>query len=136
MNQHGNGTTSLSLGSSGFLHVTDAAQTFMRRMIRFGGQGADGAFRLVVSPGGCSGLSSDFSIETAPREGDATFSVGGMRLLIPSATFAALSSVIIDFADTPTQAGLVLVDPKPSSCATESAKQDLVSLGVLPQTVS
>jgi iron-sulfur cluster assembly accessory protein len=128
MNPNGNGTTSLSLGSAGYLHVTDSAQTFMKRMIRFGGQGPGAAFRLLVSPGGCSGLSSAFSVETAPQEGDVTFTLGAMTLLIPAATFPALSSVIIDFADTPTQAGLVLVDPKPSSCATEPHKGDLVTL--------
>jgi len=108
----------------------------MKRMIRFGGQGPGAAFRLVVSPGGCSGLSSAFSIETAPQEGDATFSLAGLTLLVPSSTFAALSSVIIDFADTPTQAGLVLVDPKPSSCATEPRAEELVSLGSWPQSAS
>ena len=35
--------------------ITPAAQKFMRRMVRFGGDGATG-FRLLVSPGGCSGL--------------------------------------------------------------------------------
>ena len=44
--------------------ITPAAQKFMRRMVRFGGDGATG-FRLLVSPGGCSGLASEFTVEPA-----------------------------------------------------------------------
>jgi Fe-S cluster assembly iron-binding protein IscA len=116
------------LGSAGSFTVTTAALAFMRRMIRFGGVGPQAGFRFVVSSGGCSGLASDFSIEPAPREGDAAFALDGFALYVPTATFELLSSVTVDFVDSPSQAGLILFDPKPSSCATEPAKKELVRL--------
>jgi iron-sulfur cluster assembly accessory protein len=119
----------IALGASGWLNVTASAQSFMRRMIRFGGLGPNAGFRLVVSPGGCAGLSTDFSIEQEPRDGDASLSLDGLPLFIPEATFDLLSSVTIDFADSPTQAGLTLFDPKPATCSSESAKPELVQLG-------
>jgi iron-sulfur cluster assembly protein len=121
--------TKITLGEAGFLNVTESAQSFMRRMVRFGGQGPKAGFRLVVSPGGCAGLSSDFSIELGPKDGDASLSAGGLPLFIPRATFDLLASVTIDFVDSPTQAGLILFDPKPSACATEAPKAGLVQLG-------
>ena len=121
--------TKLPLGGSGSFTVTGSAQAFMRRMIRFGGSGPKAGFRFVVSPGGCSGLSSDFSIELQPKEDDATFALDGFALFVPATTFDMLASVTVDFVESPTQAGLVLLDPKPASCANEPVKADLVQLG-------
>ena len=121
-------TSNLPLGLSGSMAVTDAAASFMRRMIRFGGKGPKAGFRLVVTAGGCAGLSSDFSIEAAPGPGDASLAVPGLTLFLPTSSFELLSSVIVDFVDTPTQAGLVFFDPKATSCATEPARPELVQL--------
>jgi Fe-S cluster assembly iron-binding protein IscA len=120
--------TNVPLGPVGSFTLTASALAFMRRMVRFGGHGPNAGFRFVVSPGGCSGISSDFSIEVGPGEGDATFALDGLALFVPTATFDLLASVAVDFADTPTQAGLILVDPKPASCTTEAAKAGLVQL--------
>jgi Fe-S cluster assembly iron-binding protein IscA len=120
--------TKVPLGPAGSFTVTPSALAFMRRMIRFGGRGPKAGFRFVVSPGGCSGISSDFSIEVEPGEGDAAFTLDGLALFVPTATFDLLASVTVDFADTPTQAGLILFDPKPPSCSTDAAKAGLVQL--------
>jgi iron-sulfur cluster assembly protein len=63
--------------------ITPAADKFIRRMIRFGGA-QDGGFRLAVSPGGCSGLASDFSVEAAPWAGDAVVEKNGLKLFLPA----------------------------------------------------
>lgn len=118
----------LSLGTSGSLAVTSAAEDFMRRMIRFAGLGPHAGFRLVVSPGGCAGLSSDFTVETAPRPDDLPLALSGMRLFLPVASLDLLSSVTIDFVDTPTQAGLIFIDPKQATCASEPRTAMLVTL--------
>ena len=44
--------------------VTPAAEKFMRRMVRFSSH-PGGGFRLTVSPGGCSGYNSAFTVEPA-----------------------------------------------------------------------
>jgi len=95
------------------MHVilTAAAEKFIRRMLRMGGS-VDSGFRLVVTPGGCSGLSGDFSVESAPRPGDLVLDHGGMKFFLPAQSRALLEGVTIDFADTATQTGLVFLDPK------------------------
>ena len=50
--------------------VTPAALKFIQRMVRFGGAGPRAGFRLEVSPGGCSGMSSAFSVEPDPKAED------------------------------------------------------------------
>jgi iron-sulfur cluster assembly protein len=82
---------------------------------------ADGApgsgFRLSVSPGGCSGLSADISVKSQPEPGDAVVERNGVRLFLPAESRLLLDGVTIDFADTPSQTGLVFHDPKGPSCS-------------------
>jgi iron-sulfur cluster assembly protein len=91
--------------------ITAAAERFIKRMLRLGGDQGSG-FRLVVAPGGCSGLSGSFSIELRPLAGDAVIERNGMRFFLPAETRLLLEGVTVDFADTPTETGLVFHDPK------------------------
>lgn len=110
--------------------ITPAAEKFIRRMIRFGTE-PNGGFRLSVSPGGCSGLAAEFSVESTPRSGDAVLDRNGMKLFLPAESRLLLEGVTVDFADTPTESGLVFRDPKAtgSACGTHAkAPAELVSL--------
>lgn len=95
--------------------VTASAAKFMQRMVRFSENPA-GGFRLTVSPGGCSGYASEFTVEAAPRAGDAELPVGGLRLFLPAESRMMLDGVTIDFADTPTQSGLTFFNPNQAAC--------------------
>jgi iron-sulfur cluster assembly accessory protein len=95
--------------------ITPAAQKFMRMMLRVDGAAGSG-FRLAVSPGGCSGLNADISVLTQPQAGDAVVERDGIKLFLPAESRLLLDGVTIDFADTPTQTGLVFHDPKQVSC--------------------
>jgi iron-sulfur cluster assembly protein len=100
--------------------ITPAAERFIRRMIRFGG-GPGSGFRLAVTPGGCSGLAAEFDVQPAPREGDATLEHNGLKLFLPAESRLLLEGVTVDFAETPTQSGLVFHDPKSAgSCCSSS----------------
>jgi iron-sulfur cluster assembly protein len=113
------------------LIITAAAEKFIRRMLRMGGS-ADAGFRLVVSAGGCSGLAGDFSVESAPKPGDFVFEHGGMRFFVPAPTRALLAGVTIDFADTPSQTGLVFHDPKAAAnhCGTGASLPGVASVSI------
>jgi iron-sulfur cluster assembly accessory protein len=108
---------------------TPAAEKFIERMLRFGGSPGSG-FRLSVSPGGCSGLAAEFDIESAPRPGDTVLDRNGMKLFLPAESRRLLDGVTVDFADTPTQSGLVFRDPKSSggSCSSSAPLVTLESL--------
>ncbi len=100
------------------LTITPSAEKFIRRMVRFGGAGEDAGFRLSVSPGGCSGLASEFSVEALPKPGDAVVTISGIRLFLPVESRLLLQGVTMDFKDTPLQSGLVFHDPKATGCST------------------
>jgi iron-sulfur cluster assembly accessory protein len=100
--------------------VTAAAEKFMRRMVRFSETPA-GGFRLTVTPGGCSGYASEFTVEAAPQEGDADVSVNGLRVFLPAESRLLLDGVTIDFADTPTKSGLTFVNPNQAACGCSSS---------------
>lgn len=110
--------------------ISPAAEKFIGRMIRFGGV-PGGGFRLSVSPGGCSGLASEFSVESQPSAGEAVLEHNGLKVFLNAESRLLLEGVTIDFADTPTESGLVFRNPKgtASACGSHaSAPVELVSL--------
>ena len=102
------------------LTILPAARKFIERMVRFGGGDGCG-FRLVVTPGGCSGLNSEFSVEAAPQDGDVIVEQPGLRLFLPSASATLLAGGSIDFTDTATQSGLVFQTREGNPCACSSS---------------
>jgi len=95
--------------------LTPAAEKFIRRVLRFEG-GPDAGFRLSVSPGGCSGLSAEFSVEAAPGPGEAVFQFQGIKFFLPAESRLMLDGVTVDFVETATQTGFVFHDPKQANC--------------------
>ncbi|HMK88570.1 MAG TPA: iron-sulfur cluster assembly accessory protein [Methylocystis sp.] len=93
------------------IKITPSAHKFIRRMIQFSANPA-GGFRLLVSPGGCSGLSAQFDVEASLREGDKEYTIDGLKLFLPAESRLLLDGVTIDFADSSTSGGLVFHDPK------------------------
>lgn len=100
--------------------VTAAAEKFIRRMVRFSEHPA-GGMRLTVTPGGCSGYSAEFTVESAPKAGDAEVTMGGTRVFLPAESRLVLDGLIMDFADTPTKSGLTFTNPGAAPCACSSS---------------
>ena len=111
--------------------ITQKAESFMRRMIRFNGGAADSGFRLSVSPGGCSGFNSSFTVEAAPQQGDAVLDSNGVKLFLPAESRIMLEGVTVDFTDTAMSTGLSFINPNAQSCACSSA-----STGAPPQSAT
>ena len=101
--------------------ITPAAARFINRMVRFSGLGAGAGLRLAVTPGGCSGYTSEFSAEAAPQEGEQLLEVGGVRLFLGAQSRLMLNGITIDFVETPTQSGLTFTDPNKAACACSTA---------------
>ena len=113
------------------LTITPNAERFMRRMARFSGAGPEAAFRLSVSPGGCSGLAAQFSVETTPLAGDSVIEWNGLKVFLPEESRVLLDGVIVDFVDTPMSSGLVFHHPKASNCGSCSTATPGVSTVLL-----
>lgn len=105
--------------------LTPAAAKFMTRMVRFSEHADAGGFRLLVSAGGCSGYSSEFSVQAAPNPGDETVVVSGVKMFLPAESRLMLQGVTIDFADTPTKSGLTFFNPNAAPCACSSSGESL-----------
>ncbi|HEX9180106.1 MAG TPA: iron-sulfur cluster assembly accessory protein [Burkholderiales bacterium] len=88
------------------VEVTDRAAVFVRRMMKFSYGSRTAGFRLRVTPGGCSGYSSEFSVEEAPAPGDSVFETNGVRLFLPPDTCELLRGHVMDYADTRLDGGL------------------------------
>ena len=106
------------------LTISPKAEKFIGRMIRFNGGTPEHGFRLVVSPGGCSGLSSEFTVEAAPLEGDAVVEANGLRLFLPAESRILLDGATIDFKDTPLESGLTFITQNAGSCGCSSSGGD------------
>ncbi|MGC2458166.1 MAG: iron-sulfur cluster assembly accessory protein [Gallionellaceae bacterium] len=102
--------------------ITPKAESFMRRMIRFNGGAAQSGFRLMVTPGGCSGFNSSFTVESAPLQGDAVLDSNGVRIFLPAESRIMLEGVTVDFTDTAMSTGLSFINPNAQSCACSSAE--------------
>lgn len=103
--------------------ITPAAEKFMRRMVRFNGGSVQSGFRLKVSAGGCSGLSSEFSVQAQPTPGDVSLDCNGLAVFLPAESRLLLEGVTIDFADTLSESGLTFRNPNApaASCGTHGS---------------
>lgn len=101
--------------------LTAAAAKFINRIVRFSGLASGAGLRLAVTPGGCSGYSSEFSAEQAPQAGEEVLEVGGVRLFLGAQSRLMLDGITIDFVETATQSGLSFTDPNKAACACATA---------------
>lgn len=104
------------------LTITPAAAKFINRIVRFSGLAAGAGLRLAVTPGGCSGYSSEFSAEQAPRPGEQLLELGGVRLFLGAESRLMLHGITIDFVETASQSGLTFTDPNQAAGACGSAE--------------
>jgi iron-sulfur cluster assembly accessory protein len=107
--------------------VTPAAEKFMRRMVRFSDHPA-GGFHLTVTPGGCSGYSSEFKVAPALASGDSELLVNGLRVFLPAESRLLLDGVTIDFAESPTQSGLSFFNPAQAACGCSTSSDAAATL--------
>ena len=98
--------------------LTPAAAKFIQRVLRFSGLPPTAGFRLLVSPGGCSGYSSEFSAEAALQDGEQLLEVQGLRFFLPAQSRLLLDGATIDFVDTIEKQGFTIDNPVATgSCA-------------------
>lgn len=102
--------------------LTPAAEKFIGRIVRFSGLPAGAGLSLQVSPGGCSGYSSEFAAAAAPKDGEQVFEVSGLKLFLAAESRLLLDGVTIDFTETATSSGLSFTNPNQAACGCSSAE--------------
>jgi iron-sulfur cluster assembly protein len=113
------------------IKITPHAESYIRRMIRFNGGTSGSGLRLLVTPGGCSGLNSSFTVEAAPLDGDEVMESNGVKIFLPAESRIMLAGVTVDFTDNAMSTGLSFIIPNAQSCACSSTE-----FGMPPKPVS
>src|SRR3954447_6533888 len=78
----------------------------------------DGALRVFVSPGGCSGFSYGMSLEAEPADDDEIVEQSGVKVVVDPFSLQYLGGAQIDFIDSLMGGGFTVVNPNAvKSCA-------------------
>ena len=78
----------------------------------FAREGVEGALRLSVIGGGCSGLSYHLQFEPGQSAGDRVYEFGGVRILIDPKSFPYLEGLKLDYQESLLHSGFVFQNPK------------------------
>jgi len=99
------------------LTLTDEAISRLRTVLD--DQGApEGALRVFVTPGGCSGFSYGMSLEPEPADDDDVVEQSGVRVVVDAFSQQYLRGAQIDFVDSLMGGGFTVVNPNAAkSCA-------------------
>ena len=92
------------------VELTPAAEKFIRRMMRCGGNSGSG-FRLKVRPGGCSGLAVEFEQADEPGADEVVWTYLDLRIFLDSASCLLLDGSVVDFMDSRLLTGFVITTP-------------------------
>ena len=99
------------------LTLTDEAVSRLRSVLE--SQNApEGALRVYVTPGGCSGFSYGMSLEAEPAEDDEVVEQAGVKVVVDAFSLQYLKGAQIDFIDSLMGGGFTVVNPNAvRSCA-------------------
>ena len=92
------------------LSLTDEAVERLRTVLDTQ-QVPEGALRVFVSPGGCSGFSYGMSLEPEPAEDDEIVEQGGVKVVVDPFSLQDLNGAQIDFIDSLMGGGFTVVNP-------------------------
>jgi iron-sulfur cluster assembly accessory protein len=86
-----------------------------------------GFLRVKVVPGGCSGLSYKFEIETEPQAGDLVVELDGAKAAVDPKSDLFLKGSTVDYVDTLMKSGFEVMNPlatQSCSCGTSFTTAD------------
>lgn len=102
---------------SELLTMTDEAKSQLRSVLERQNK-PDGALRVYVSPGGCSGFSYGMSLEDEIDPDDAVVEVQGVKVVVDEFSAQYLKGSLIDYEDSLMGGGFQVRNPNAvKSCA-------------------
>ncbi|WP_142847669.1 iron-sulfur cluster assembly accessory protein [Telmatospirillum sp. J64-1] len=90
--------------------LTDSAVEAIRRVIS-NAEDAVAGLRIMVQSGGCSGLTYQMGLESAPQDGDAVIECGGITVFVDSESQALIEGIEVDFVEQLEGSGFVFNNP-------------------------
>ena len=92
------------------VEVSDAAVEKVNGLIvKEGKQGFN--LRVEVKPGGCAGMSYEFSLDDEVKDGDVVVEKGGLKVVIDSASMENLRGATVDYVDGLQRSGFRVDNP-------------------------
>lgn len=101
--------------------ITDAAAEKVKDLMKKEGQ-ENVALRIEVVPGGCSGMSYDFSFDDKQREDDMVVEKNGLKVFVDEASMEYIGGSVVNYVETLHEAGFKIENPNAkSSCGCGSS---------------
>ena len=97
--------------------VTDAAATKAKTLLEQRGM-PEGALRVFVVGGGCSGYQYGMALAAAPEEGDLVIERSGVKVLVDEDSAKLLDGAEVDYTEDIMKSGFTIFNPNAvKSCA-------------------
>ena len=94
--------------------VSDTAASKAKAVLEQRGR-TDGALRIFVAGGGCSGPQFGMALADTPDADDTEFQFGGVRFLVDSQSAPFLDGAQVDYVDDVIRSGFTIVNPNAQS---------------------
>lgn len=101
-------------GNEQLVRLTEAAGRRLRGLLDSKGH-ADGALRLAVLGGGCSGLQYQMELVDGPKDRDILVESAGAKIVVDPKTALFVSGSVIDFSDDLQKGGFRVGNPNATS---------------------
>jgi iron-sulfur cluster assembly protein len=94
------------------IKVTDKAVSEIKRIQGSDPSSATSSLRVMVTGGGCSGMSYKLGFDKEPpADSDKVFEYGGVKVIVDAKSFLFLSGTELDFSDGLNGTGFVFNNP-------------------------
>ena len=98
------------IGNERLVKVTDAASGKLRSLLEKQGRG-QGALRVAVIGGGCSGLQYKMDLVDGPANRDIMVESAGVRVVVDPKSALFVSGSLVDFSDDLQKGGFKVTNP-------------------------
>lgn len=96
------------------VNITDRAAVEVKGLLEKQ-EKADAMLRVFVAGGGCSGFQYGMSLEEEPSEGDQTFDINGVKVIVDPRSALYLGGAEIDYVESMMGGGFKIENPNASS---------------------
>ncbi len=103
-------TVNYKIGNEKLIKLTDAARDRLKSLLTKQGR-ADGALRVAVVGGGCSGLQYKMDLVDGPRNRDILVESSGVRVVIDPKSALFVSGSVLDFSNDLQKGGFKVTNP-------------------------
>jgi iron-sulfur cluster assembly accessory protein len=98
------------IGNERLIRITDKAARKLESLLREKGK-PNGALRLAVVGGGCSGLQYTMDLVDGPKERDILVPIANVRLVIDPKSALFVSGSVLDYSDDLQKGGFKVTNP-------------------------